>query len=112
MPAAAEPMTLGVWVRGIRTLEDGSTVQASVEGSFRVLQGGLEAGIIQAGGKPVTLTSEGPVVLAPMPETFAAGWDLSSATTTVVWTPGNVTVPVLLPEVTEESRARLPEPTA
>ena len=112
MPAAAEPMTLGVWVRGIRTLEDGSTVQASVEGSFRVLQGGLEAGIIQAGGKPVTLTSEGPVVLAPMPETFAAGWDLSNATTTVVWTPGNVTVPVLLPEVTEESRARLPEPTA
>ena len=112
MPAAAEPMTLGVWVRGIRTLEDGSTVQASVEGSFRVLQGGLEAGIIQAGGKPVTLTSEGPVVLAPMPETFAAGWNLSNATTTVAWTPGNVTVPILLPEVTEESRARLPEPTA
>ena len=111
-PAAADVMSLGVWLRGIRVLEDGSRVQVPVEGSFRVLQGGLEAGILQAGENPVAISGEGAVVLEPMAETFAAGWDLSGAVTTVAWTPGNVTVPILLPAITEESRARLAEEVA
>ena len=111
-PASADAMALGVWLRGIRTLEDGSTVQVPVEGSFRVLQGGMEAGILQAGENIVTMTGEGPVVLEPMAETFAAGWDLSGAETTVAWMPGNVTVPILLPEITEECQARVSEQIA
>ena len=46
-----------------------------MEGSFRVLQGGLERGTVQAGADTVTLTEPGPVVLEPIPETFPAGWD-------------------------------------
>ena len=105
-PASAEVMTLGVWLRGIRTMEDGSTVQVPLEGSFRVRQGGLEIGTIRAGEGAVTLTEGGAVVLEPMTETFSAGWDLSAARTGVDWTPGNVTVPILLPELTAESAAR------
>ncbi len=94
--ASAEVMTLGVWLRGIRPAEDGTTVQVPLEGSFRVTQGGLEAGIIEAGVNTVALSREQQAVLEPMPETFSAGWDLSEARVVVDWTDGNVTVPVLL----------------
>ena len=77
--ASAEVMTLGVWLRGIRPAEDGTTVQVPLEGSFRVTQGGLEAGIIEAGVNTVALSREQQAVLEPMAETFSAGWDLSEA---------------------------------
>ena len=99
MPASAEVMTLGVWLRGIRTAEDGSVTQVPVEGSFRVTQGGLEAGVIQAGENTLALSREQQIVLEPMAETFPAGWDLSQARVTVDWTAGNVMVPVLLQAV-------------
>ena len=70
--AKAEVMTLGVWLRGLITAEDGAAAQVPVEGSFRVLQGGLERGTVQAGVDTVTLTEPGPVVLEPIPETFPA----------------------------------------
>ena len=109
LSASAEVMSLGVWLRGIRTLEDGSTVQVPLTGSFRVLQGGMEKGIIQAGENAVTLSTEMNAVLEPMAETFSAGWDLSEARTTVTWTAGNVTIPILLPELTADTTAETPE---
>ena len=102
-PARAEVMTIGVWLRGVRTAADGSQVQVPLNGSFRVLKGGLEEGVIAAGENTIALYGEGTVVLEPMPETFSAGWDLSGARMTLDWTAGHVTVPVLLPEMTEES---------
>ena len=105
LPASAEVMTLGVWLRGIRTAEDGTAVQVPLEGSFRVTQGGLEAGVIQAGVNTVTLNRDQQIVLEPMAETFSPGWDLSEAWVTVDWIEGNVMVPVLLPAKKAEAPA-------
>ena len=110
--AKAEVMTLGVWLRGLITAEDGTTAQVPVEGAFRVLQGGLERGVIQAGADSVTLTEPGPVVLEPIPETFPAGWDLSGARVPVAYTDGTVTVPVLVPKLEEGAAAQVPAAAA
>jgi len=105
-PASANVMTLGVWFRGIVEAEDGSTTQIPLEGSFRVTQGGLERGVIQAGVNTVNLEGTDPVTLTPMVETIQAGWDLSGATVTVNMTEaGNVTVPILVRKLTEGSVA-------
>lgn len=108
--ASAEVMTLGVWLRGVRTLEDGAAAQVPISGSFRVLQGGLEIGVIQAGENTLTVSGNGDLVLEPMAETFPAAWDLSGARVRVAWTAGNVTVPVLLPQRQEGTAAYALEP--
>ena len=65
-PASAEVMTLGVYFRGILEKEDGSTVMVPLSGSFRVMQGGLDRGVIQAGESTVTLSGTDPVSVTPM----------------------------------------------
>ena len=111
VPASAEVMTLGVWLRGIRIQEDGTAVQVPVSGSFRVLQGGIEMGIIEAGTDTLTLSEGAGVVLEPMAETFTGAWDLSGARTAVNWTDGNVTVPVLLQEARAQETGTAREET-
>ena len=53
--SSAEAATLGVYLCGIRTAEDGTTVTVRLDGQFRVLQNGREAGVIDAGRTTVTL---------------------------------------------------------
>ena len=91
-PAGAEVMTLGVYFRGILEKEDGSTVLVPLSGSFRVMQGGLDRGVIQAGESTVTVSGTDPVSVTPMMETIPAGWDLTHAAVTVEMAGGNVTV--------------------
>ena len=107
-PAGAEVMTLGVYFRGILEKEDGSTVMVPLSGSFRVMQGGLDRGVIQAGESTVTLSGTDPVSVTPMMETIPAGWDLTQAAVTVEMAGGNVTVPVLVRTLTENSVAAVP----
>ena len=107
-PAKAEVMTLGVWLRGIVTAEDGTESRVPLEGSFQVLQGGLDRGKIDAGKTSVTLTEPGPVLLVPIPETFPAGWNVSGARITVPFSGGTVTVPVLVPVLEEGFTAQAP----
>ena len=58
-------MTLGVYFRGLAEREDGTTVQVPLTGSFRVTQGGIEKGILQAGVTTVTVAGSDPVTLSP-----------------------------------------------
>ena len=114
--AGADVMTLGVYFRGLVEQADGTTQQIPLNGSFRVMQGGMEKGVIQAGETAVAVDGSDPVSLVPMPETIEAGWDLTGAGTTVsVTNGGNVTVPILVKKLTEETAAKVPEtpgPTA
>ena len=112
-PARSEVMTLGVFFRGLVEKEDGTTEQVPLEGSFLVLQGGMEKGIIQAGKTVLALDGSDPVSVVPMPETIDGGWDLTRAATTVTMADGlNVTVPVLVPKLTENTVATVPETPA
>lgn len=96
IPAAcAEVSTLGVYLTGVRTAEDGSTVTERLEGSFRVLQNGVDIGTVDAGKTTVTLTDTERVRLVPLPYSISPEWDLSSAYVEVNAEPGtNVVVPV------------------
>ena len=56
IPAAgAEVVTVGVYFSGRRIAEDGSESFVKLEGSFRVIQNGLEVGVIRAGKDTLTL---------------------------------------------------------
>ncbi|MBQ9210568.1 MAG: carboxypeptidase regulatory-like domain-containing protein [Clostridia bacterium] len=95
--AAADVMTVGVYFRGIVEQADGSSGQVPLSGSFRVMQGGMDRGVIQAGESTVTVEGTDPVTLVPMPETIPAGWDLSEAQVMVeMLDGGNVNVPILV----------------
>ena len=108
-PARAEVMTLGVYFRGLAEKEDGTTEQIPLEGSFRVLQGGMLRGTIQAGVTTVTLDGSDPVTVEPMAETIAPGWDLTGVRVTIPMTDGgNVTVPILVSPLKEGTVAEVP----
>ena len=64
--ALAEVTTLGVCFLGIVPREDGTEAQVTLSGSFRVMQGGLDRGVIQAGKTTVTVSGTDPVTLVPM----------------------------------------------
>ena len=106
--SSAEPATLGVYFCGIRTAEDGTKVTVRLDGKFRVLQNGREAGIIDAGKTTVTLPETERVRLVPLPESVSAEWDLSTAYCDVVpEAGGTTTVPVVVYPLADK-----PEPTA
>ena len=108
--AGAEVMTLGVYFRGLAEREDGTTVQVPLTGSFRVTQGGIEKGILQAGVTTVTLDGSDPVTITPVAETIPAGWDLRNAAVTVNMADGgNVTVPILVPQLKDDYAAAAAE---
>ena len=73
-PAAqAEVMTLGVYFCGQVPQADGSVATVRLEGSFRILQNGLEIGQIEAGGATILVSGNEPVTLEPLPETISTG---------------------------------------
>ena len=111
--AGAEVMTLGVYFRGETENAGGESRLIPLSGSFRVLQGGMEKGIVRAGETTVTVDGTDPVTLVVMPETVEAGWDLTETRTTVAMADGgNVTVPILVGRLTENTVARAPETEA
>ncbi len=103
LTAGAEVSTLGVYLTGIRTEEDGSTVTEKLQGSFRVLQNGVEIGTIDAGKTTVLLTDTERVRIIPLPHTISPEWDLTGAYLDVKAEPGtNVVVPVSLTLLQEQ----------
>ena len=102
--SSAEAATLGVYLCGIRTAEDGTTVTVRLDGQFRVLQNGREAGVIDAGRTTVTLPETERVRIIPMPETISPEWDLSTAYCEVVpEAGGTTTIPVVLYPLKDQS---------
>ena len=104
--ADADVVTLGIYLCGKRTAEDGSESVIRLEGKFRVTQNGEEAGIIQAGKTTLTLNSTERIRISPMPESISPEWDLSTAYIDV--TPeagGTTTVPVVVYPLKEENPA-------
>lgn len=112
-PAAAEAATLGVWVTGVRTLEDGSTVTETLEGSFRVLQNGEEIGTVKAGKTTVTLTDTERIRIVPLAQTFSPEWDLSTAYLEVHPESGqNTVVPVKVYPLRDSAASPKPQAAA
>ena len=95
--SSAEVATLGIYFCGVRTAEDGTQVTVRLDGQFRVLHNGTEAGVITAGKTTVTLPDTERIRIMPLPETISPEWDLSTAYCEV--TPeagGTTTVPVIV----------------
>ena len=112
--ACADVVTVGIYFCGRRIAEDGSEVYVRLEGKFRVMQNGEEAGTINAGKETLTLNGTGKIRIEPMAETIAPEWDLSTAT--AEFTPeagGTMTVPIvaeLLKEGASAARNTVPVP--
>ncbi|MBP5726469.1 MAG: hypothetical protein J6Y48_05280, partial [Clostridia bacterium] len=98
IPAAqADVVTLGIYFCGRRTAADGTENIVRLEGTFRVLQNGEEAGTIEAGKETLTLTDTERIRIEPLAETIDPEWDLSSAACDVTPEAGSTyTVPVIV----------------
>ena len=113
--ACADVVTIGINFCGRRIAEDGSEAYVRLEGRFRVLQNGEEAGIIEAGKNTLTLNSADRIRIEPMAETIPPEWDVNTATADV--TPeagGTITVPIvaeLLKEGSAPAKKTVPDPT-
>ena len=109
--ASADVVTLGIYFCGVKTAEDGTQETIRLQGKFRVLQNGQEAGIIEAGKTTVTLPGTDRIRIMPMPESISPEWDLSTAYCEVEpEAGGTTTVPVIVYPLTEKTKA--PEPEA
>ena len=109
--SSAAVATLGIYFCGVRTAADGTKETVRLDGRFRVLQNGVEAGEIDAGKSTVTLPDTERVRIVPLPETISPEWDLSTAYCEV--TPeagGTTTVPVIVYPLSEAKDE--PEPTS
>lgn len=94
--ASADVVTLGIYFCGKRTAEDGSEVNVRLNGKFRVLQNGEEAGIIEAGKETLTLNGKDRIRIEPVAESIAPEWDLRTATAEVMpEAGGTMTVPIV-----------------
>lgn len=110
--AGADVVTLGVYLCGKRQAENGAEITVRLDGKFRVLLNGEDAGIIDAGKTTVTLSSTERIRLVPLPESIAPEWDISTAYCEV--TPeggGTVTVPVVVYLLDEEKAQAAPAAT-
>lgn len=105
IPAAqAEVVTLGIYFCGRRTAADGTENIVRLEGTFRVLQNGEEAGTIEAGKETLTLTDTERIRIVPLAETIDPEWDLSNAACDVTPEAGSTyTVPVIVEPLKEGS---------
>ena len=77
--ANADQVTVGILLNGMVPAEDGTYRSVTLEGDFRVYQNGREIGTIAAGRETLTLNSLERVRIEPVPQSFAPGWDLSTA---------------------------------
>ena len=96
--AGADVVTVGVYFCGKRSTGNGPETTVKLEGRFRVLQNGEDAGVIEAGKTTVTLPDTDRIRLVPLADTIEPGWDLSTAFCEVVPSEGGgtVTVPVIV----------------
>lgn len=76
----ADVATINIFFCGKKTAEDGTETIIRLDGRFRVVQNGMEAGVIEAGKTTLTLSGTERIRIEPLPETIAPGWDLSTAT--------------------------------
>ena len=77
--ANADQVTVGILLTGMVPAEDGTYRSVTLEGDFRIYQNGREIGTIAAGRETLTLNSLERVRIEPVPQSFAPGWDLSTA---------------------------------
>ena len=116
--AHADMVTVGIYLTGMVPAEDGSWRSVTADGNFRIYQNGQEIGTIAAGRETLTLSSMDRIRIEPVPQSFAPGWDLSTASlTTDVPGAGAQMIPVTVYQrktqiVTPEPPAVTPEPPA
>ena len=75
----ADMVTVGILLTGVISGENGSARTEVIDGDFRVYQNGREVGTIAAGKQTLTLNSMERIRIEPVPQSFAPGWDLSTA---------------------------------
>ena len=110
IPAAgADVVTLGVYLSGRKQAENGTEVNVRLDGKFRVLLNGEDAGVIEAGKTTVTLPSTERIRLVPLAESIDPEWDLSTAYCEVqAEGGGTVTVPVIVYPLDSEKAQQEP----
>ena len=95
--AQADVVTLGIYFCGRKVSADGTENIVRLDGTFRVLQNGEEAGTIEAGKETLTLTDTERIRIVPLAETIDPEWDLSNAACDVTPEAGSTyTVPVIV----------------
>ena len=110
--AGADVFTLGIYFCGRRTADDGTQQIIKLEGRFRVLQNGEEAGIISAGKDILTLNGTERIRIEPMPESIAPEWDLSNIAREVYPEAGGTTiVSIVVEPLKTDASIPTPEPT-
>ena len=109
--ADADMVTVGILLTGVVPAEDGSTQSIALDGDFRVYQNGQEAGTIAAGRETLTLNSMDRIRIEPVPQSFAPGWDLSTAYLTPELT-GTGTQIISVKVTRKKDQTGTPEPTA
>ena len=89
--------------------EDGSWNSVATDGDFRIYQNGQEVGTIAAGRETLTLNSMDRIRIEPVPQSFAPGWDLSTASLTADLSgAGTQMIPVTVYQ--RKAQAVTPEP--
>ena len=110
--ASADVFSLGIYFCGRRTAEDGTEQIVRLEGRFRVLQNGEEAGIITAGKDVLTLNGTERIRIEPMPESIAPEWDVSTLARDVYpEAGGTMTVSIVAEPLKADASVPTPEPT-
>ena len=109
--ADADMVTVGILLTGVVPAEDGSTQTVALDGDFRVYQNGQETGTIAAGRETLTLNSMDRIRIEPVPQSFAPGWDLSTAYLTPELT-GTGTQIISVKVTRKKDQTGTPEPTA
>ena len=106
----ADLVTVGILLTGITTGEDGSARTEVIDGDFRVYQNGREVGTIAAGRQTLTLNSMERIRIEPVPQSFAPGWDLSTAyLTPELAGSGTQMIPVTVYRKKEQTATPVPE---
>ena len=111
IPAAqADVVTLGIYFCGRKTTTDGTEKIVRLEGTFRVLQNGVEIGTIEAGKETLTLPDTERIRIVPLAETIDPEWDLSNAACEVTPDAGSTyTVPVIVEQLKDDGAAEAPQ---
>ena len=109
--AHADLVTVGIYLTGMVPAEDGSWRSVATDGDFRIYQNGQEVGTIAAGRETLTLNSMDRIRIEPVPQSFAPGWDLSTASLTAELSgAGTQMIPVTVYE--RNPQAATPDNTA
>lgn len=109
--AGADVVTLGISFCGVRSAEDGTMATIRLEGKFRVLHNGEEAGVIEAGKTMLTLDGTERIRIVPLAESISPEWDISTAYCDVQPEAGGTTiVPITVYLLKDGTAAVTPAP--